>query len=59
MNMHTSLYTSPAGTSGECFESNGLDPQLQFTLVTSRDLPDPALTGSVPHACHQFGYSLL
>lgn len=34
-NMRNILYTSPAVTSGGCFQSNGLDPQLQFTSVTS------------------------
>lgn len=58
-NTRNILYTSPAITSGGCLESNGLDPQLQFTSVTSTDLPlrVPALDLR-PHTCHQFGYRL-
>lgn len=51
------LYTSPAITPGGCFESNGLDPQLQVTPVTSMDLPHRAPVEDLqPHTCHQFGY---
>ena len=58
-NTRNILYTSPAVTSGGCLESNGLDPQLQFTAVTSTDLPHRApAEGLRPHTCHQFGYRL-
>lgn len=42
-----------------CFGSNGVDPQLEFTSVTSIDLPHWAPTEALwPHKLHQFGCRL-
>lgn len=42
-----------------CFGSNGEDPQLEFTSVTSTDLPHWAPTEALqPHTLHQFGCRL-
>lgn len=38
-----------------CSDSNGLDPQLQFTSITSRDLSHVVLSEEPwPHLCQQF-----